>query len=203
MVGLLDNGKPNVVVIGAHMDHLGYGDEGSLHRGEPAIHNGADDNASGMAVMLQLARDLRQMDEARGNDYLFIAFSGEEKGLYGSNWWTKHPTLPHRELNYMINLDMVGRARHAPRPRHQWRGHFARPGSEVTSRMPRSAEASEGEDQRRAASDRAITPASTCKDVPAIHFFTGAHEDYHKPSDDEEKINYDGMLRDHALHREP
>ena len=94
---------------GAHYDHLGYGGEGSLYRGEPAIHNGADDNASGVAVLMQLAEDLQQMPNAKNNNYLFIAFSGEEKGLYGSNAWSKHPTLPIDSLNYMINMDMVGR----------------------------------------------------------------------------------------------
>jgi Zn-dependent M28 family amino/carboxypeptidase len=68
------------------------------------------------------------MDEARANDYLFIAFSGEEKGLYGSNYWTKHPTLPIEHLNYMINLDMVGRVDSSERHRHQRRGHLTRVG---------------------------------------------------------------------------
>src|SRR5690606_23373587 len=87
----------------------GWGEEGSRHRGEPAIHNGADDNASGVAAMLQLAADLVKDERARHNNLLFIAFSGEEKGLYGSNHWTKHPSVPIAQLNYMINLDMVGR----------------------------------------------------------------------------------------------
>src|SRR5690606_30188010 len=105
VVGYLGNGKPYTVVIGAHYDHLGLGNEGSLHRGEPEVHNGADDNASGVAVLLQLAADLQQLPDAKNNNYLFIAFSGEEKGLFGSNAWTKHPTLPIDSLNYMINMD--------------------------------------------------------------------------------------------------
>ena len=190
VVGLLDNGKENVIVIGAHLDHLGYGAEGSLYRGDPAIHNGADDNASGVAVMLQLARDLAEMDQARANDYLFIAFSGEEKGLYGSNYWTKHPTLPISTLNYMINLDMVGRLDTA-----------SAIGVNGVGTSPTWAEVDRvlvgGLKVKTTASG--IGPSDHTsfylQGVPAIHFFTGSHSDYHKPSDDEEKINYDGMLR--------
>lgn len=190
VVGLLDNGKPDVVVIGAHLDHLGWGDEGSLHRGERAIHNGADDNASGIAVLLQLARDLAEMDESRGNDYLFIAFSGEEKGLYGSNHWTKHPTVPLAELNYMVNLDMVGRLDSARSIGVNGVGT-----SPAWAEVPRILAG----DLKVKTTTSGIGPSDHTsfylQGVPAIHFFTGTHADYHKPSDDEEKINYDGMLR--------
>ena len=190
VVGLLDNGAANVVVIGAHLDHLGWGDEGSLHRGERAIHNGADDNASGIAVMMQLARDLAEMDEARTNDYLFIAFSGEEKGLYGSNYWTKNPTVPIAELNYMINLDMVGRLDST--------GTIGINGvgtSPAWEEVPRVLVG----DLKVKTTTSGIGPSDHTsfflQGVPAIHFFTGTHADYHKPSDDEDKINYEGMLR--------
>lgn len=190
VVGLLDNGRPNVVVIGAHYDHLGFGDEGSLHRGEPAIHNGADDNASGVAVMLQLARDLSAMDEAKGNDYLFIAFSGEEKGLFGSNHWTKHPTVPLAELNYMINLDMVGRL-----DADSSIGINGVGTSPAWAELPRVQAGA----LRIKTTTSGIGPSDHTSfylhDIPAIHFFTGTHSDYHKPGDDEDKINYDGMLR--------
>ena len=189
LVGMLDNGREHVVVIGAHYDHLGYGSDGSLHRGEKAIHNGADDNASGVAVMLQLARDLADMDEARANDYLFIAFSGEEKGLYGSNYWTKHPTVPIAQLNYMINLDMVGRLDSA---------HTLAVNGVGTSPAWKELEhvTLGGMDLRT--TESGIGPSDHSAfymvDVPAIHFFTGTHEDYHKPGDDAEKLNYEGML---------
>jgi Zn-dependent M28 family amino/carboxypeptidase len=156
-----------------------------------AIHNGADDNASGVAVLLQLARDLAEMDEARANDYLFIAFSGEEKGLYGSNFWTKNPTVPIAELNYMINLDMVGRLDSSGAIGIN--GVGTSPAWEEVSRVLVGDLKVKHHHQRHRT--LATTPASTCKDVPAIHFFTGTHADYHKPSDDEEKINYDGMFR--------
>ncbi len=189
VVGFLDNGKENVVVIGAHFDHLGYGEEGSLHRGERAIHNGADDNASGIAVMLQLARDLRELDEARANDYLFIAFSGEEKGLYGSNWWTKHPTVPIEKLTYMINLDMVGRLDSAKTIAISGVG---------TSPSWAEIEPMKINGLKAKTSKSGIGPSDHTsfylKDVPAIHFFTGSHGDYHKPGDDVEKVNFNGML---------
>ncbi|MBK7751183.1 MAG: M28 family peptidase [Flavobacteriales bacterium] len=190
VVGLLDNGKENVVVIGAHFDHLGFGDEGSLHRGEPAIHNGADDNASGIAVMLQLARDLAEMDEARANDYLFIAFSGEEKGLFGSNYWTKHPTLPIATLNYMINLDMVGRLDTAGGIGIN--GVGTSPTWEEVTRVQAGSLHVKSTVSGIGPSDHT---SFYLQGVPAIHFFTGAHADYHKPSDDEALINYPGMLR--------
>ena len=189
VVGFLDNGKENVVVIGAHFDHLGYGDEGSLHRGERAIHNGADDNASGIAVMLQLARDLRELDEARANDYLFIAFSGEEKGLYGSNWWTKHPTVPIEKLTYMINLDMVGRLDSSKTIAISGVG---------TSPSWAEIDPMKINGLKAKTSKSGIGPSDHTsfylKDVPAIHFFTGSHGDYHKPGDDVEKVNFNGML---------
>lgn len=190
VVGMIDNGKPDVVVIGAHYDHLGFGDEGSLHRGEPAIHNGADDNASGVAAILQLARDLSAMDEARANNYLFIAFSGEEKGLYGSNYWTKHPTLPIERLNYMINLDMVGRVDTSNAM-----------GINGVGTSPSWAELQrvQAGGFRLKTTESGIGPSDHTSfylvGVPAIHFFSGTHADYHKPSDDEDKVNYDGMLR--------
>ncbi|MBL0129462.1 MAG: M28 family peptidase [Flavobacteriales bacterium] len=190
VVGMIDNGAANVVVIGAHLDHLGWGAEGSLYRGEPAIHNGADDNASGIAVMLQLARDLAETDHARANDYLFIAFSGEEKGLYGSNYWTKHPTVPIAELNYMINLDMVGRLDSVNSIGIN--GVGTSPAWDEVNRTLVGT-------MKVKTSASGIGPSDHTsfylQGVPAIHFFTGSHSDYHKPSDDEEKVNYDGMLK--------
>lgn len=190
VVGYWDNGQPYTVVIGAHYDHWGYGGEGSLHRGEPAIHNGADDNASGVATMLQLAADLQYLPNTKGNNYLFIAFSGEEKGLYGSSAWTKDPTLPLDSLNYMINMDMVGRVDST--------GHMGINGV-GTSPAWASVTGLKAGDLKIKTTESGIGPSDHTsfylQDVPAIHFFSGSHEDYHKPGDDADKINYDGMLR--------
>ena len=108
VLGYIDNGANKTIVIGAHYDHLGWGDEGSLHSDSvKAIHNGADDNASGVAALLNIANELK--DKKNQNNYLFIAFTGEEKGLWGSNYFVKNATVNVEEINYMINMDMVGR----------------------------------------------------------------------------------------------
>lgn len=190
VVGMLDNGKPHVVVIGAHYDHLGWGDEGSRHRGEKAIHYGADDNASGVAMMLQLARDLAEIDEARGSDYLFIAFSGEEKGLYGSNHWTKNPTVPLAEINYMLNFDMVGRLDST--------GNIGINGVGTSPAWSEVERIMVGDLKVKTTAGGIGSSDHTSfylQGIPAIHFFTGTHEDYHKPGDTWEKVNYEGMLR--------
>lgn len=190
VVGYMGNGRPYTVVVGAHYDHLGMGQEGSLYRGAPAIHNGADDNASGVAVLLQLAADVQRMPNARNNNYLFIAFSGEEKGLYGSSAWTKHATLPIDSINYMLNMDMVGRLDSS--------GHLAINGTGTSPAWAGITNLKAGNLNIKT-SDGGIGPSDHTsfylQGVPAIHFFTGSHEDYHKPGDDADKINYPGMLR--------
>src|SRR5690606_17114879 len=109
VIGYIDNGAAHTIILGAHYDHLGNGeDHNSLWRGTPAIHNGADDNASGVAAILELAKYLKG-SKLRSNNYLFICFSGEELGLYGSKYFTSHPAIPLETVNYMINCDMVGR----------------------------------------------------------------------------------------------
>ena len=189
VAAMIDGPGENVIVIGAHFDHLGWGDDGSLHRGEKAIHHGADDNASGVAVMLQLARDL-QASSVKANDHLFIAFSGEEKGLFGSNHWTKDPTIPIEKLNYMINMDMVGRLDST---------HNLGINGVGTSPAWSVIDSITAGDLNVKKNTSGIGPSDHTsfylKEVPAIHYFTGTHPDYHKPSDTEEKINYDGMLR--------
>lgn len=190
VVGLLDNGVGRTTVVGAHYDHLGWGDEGSRHRGEKAIHNGADDNASGTAVLMQLARDMKAGQLAASSDHLFIAFSGEEKGLYGSNYWTKNSTYPLDSINYMINLDMVGMLDslgsigiNGVGTSPSWSVVDSVKAGELTIKSTLGGIGS---------SDHT---SFYLQDIPAIHFFTGTHEHYHKPSDTWEKLNYPGMLR--------
>ena len=91
VIGYINNDAEYTVIIGAHYDHLGYGHEGSRYTGDPQIHNGADDNASGVAVILELAKFLKENNKK--HNYLFLAFSGEEKGLWGSNYYMKNPTI--------------------------------------------------------------------------------------------------------------
>ena len=110
IAAFIDNGAPLTVVIGAHYDHLGYGEYGnSLYRGEPGIHNGADDNASGTAAVVELARYFKNNGIKENNNYLFLNFSGEELGLIGSKYWLEHATIDTSKINFMVNMDMIGR----------------------------------------------------------------------------------------------
>ncbi len=187
LLGLIDNGGSRTVIIGAHYDHLGMGGEGSLYRGEPAIHNGADDNASGVAVLLKLAKMLQEWPEAKDN-YLIVFFSGEEMGLLGSNYFAKNPTLDLDQVAYMINLDMVGRLREEKTLSVSGTGT-----TPVWSQMLNSLNPG----FELVLSESGVGPSDHTsfylQDIPVLHFFTGQHEDYHKPSDDAAKLNYEGM----------
>jgi hypothetical protein len=189
VVGFIDNGSDKTIVIGAHYDHLGLGTPGSsLHAGEPAIHNGADDNASGVAAMLFLAEYLKK-SAAKSNNYLFIGFSGEEMGLFGSKNFVANPTIDLSTINFMINMDMVGRlneekvlAVNGAGTSPVWKEELSK--ISVGSIKVKT-------------SDSGVGPSDHTsfylQDIPVLHFFTGQHEDYHKPSDDSELVNYEGL----------
>lgn len=187
VVGYIDNDAEHTIVIGAHYDHLGFGDEGSLHRGKPAIHNGADDNASGTAALLELARYFKDKN-ASSNNYLFVAFSGEEKGLLGSNYFANHSTIDLTKVNYMINMDMVGRLNKDKM--------LAISGAGTSSLWKESLEKIQCGGINIKTDDSGVGPSDHTsfylKDIPVLHFWTGTHRDYHKPSDDSDKINYEG-----------
>lgn len=190
VIGWINNEAPSTVVIGAHYDHLGYGVSGSLYTGdEPAIHNGADDNASGVAVIMELARYLNDNETLANNNYLFIAFSGEELGLYGSNYFVKNPMIDLDQVNYMVNLDMVGRL--------DEEGNLAINGVGTSPTITEVVESVEVEGIKVSTSSSGIGPSDHTsfylKDIPVVHFFTGTHEDYHRPSDDAELVNYTGL----------
>jgi hypothetical protein len=187
VIGYLDHKAPNTIVIGAHYDHLGMGGEGSLHRDGPAIHNGADDNASGVAVMLQLAKKL-QNEKYQGNNYLFIAFSGEEMGLLGSNFFTKNATVPLSEMNYMINMDMVGRLNEEKALAVHGIGT-----SPLWNQTVFAANSSFQLAEHKSGVGPSDHTSFYLNDIPVLHMFTGQHDDYHKPGDDSEKLNYEGM----------
>ena len=106
VVGYIDNNQDETIIIGAHYDHVGYGDFGSLYDGKKEVHNGADDNASGVSILINLAKGLSEITDY---NYLFIAFSGEEHGLFGSSYYAKNPTINLETVRFMINFDMVGR----------------------------------------------------------------------------------------------
>ena len=185
VIGYIDNNAEHTVVIGAHYDHLGYGGEGSLYVGSE-IHNGADDNASGTALMLDLANQLKFNN--RNNNYLLIAFSGEEMGLLGSNYFVKNPTIDLSSINYMINLDMVGRLKEDKSLAVYGVG---------TSPIFKQSINSNNESFNLIENESGVGPSDHTSfyinDIPVLHFFTGQHSDYHKPSDDSEKINFEGI----------
>lgn len=187
VIGYINNDAQNTIVIGAHYDHLGYGGDGSLFRDSiKAIHNGADDNASGTAVMLDLARKLNTTNT--NNNYLFIAFSGEEMGLLGSNYFVKNPTINTKAVSYMINMDMVGRLKKDSALAVYGTG---------TSPMFKQVLKAHNTKFKLIENESGVGPSDHTSfylaDIPVLHFFTGQHEDYHKPSDDAEKLNYQGM----------
>lgn len=191
VIGYIDNGAPNTVIVGAHYDHLGYGeDHNSLFTGStPQIHNGADDNASGTAALIELARQLKR-SKLKNNNYLFIAFSGEELGLYGSKYYTENPTIDFTKANYMINMDMIGRLNDST--------HGLTIGGYGTSPAWGQELSAENKYLKIKFDSSGTGPSDHTsfyrKEIPVLFFFTGAHSDYHKPSDDADKINYNGQL---------
>jgi aminopeptidase YwaD len=191
VIGYINNGAANTIILGAHYDHLGYGeDHNSLYAGSiPMIHNGADDNASGSAALIELSKQLKN-SSLKNNNYLFISFSGEELGLFGSKYYTEHPTVDLTNSNYMINMDMIGRLNDST--------HGFTIGGYGTSPVW-GQELSTTDGYFKINFDSSGTGPSDHtsfyrKDIPVLFFFTGAHSDYHKPSDDADKINYKGEL---------
>ncbi len=193
VIGYIDNNAATTVVLGAHFDHLGYGEDGNsmLRTGEKLIHNGADDNASGTAALIELARILKS-GKAKNSNYLFIAFSGEELGLYGSKYFTDNPTIDLSSVNYMINMDMIGRLNDSTKAlavggfgtSPQW-------ASVINVNEKKLPFAIKIDSSGSGPSDHT---SFYRKDIPVLFFFTGQHRDYHRPSDDADRINYEGEL---------
>jgi len=231
VIGILPGRDPKLkgeaIVIGAHYDHLGRGGAGSLAPREGEIHHGADDNASGTAGLIELARMLSSQNPKPRRTVVFIAFSGEEEGLIGSNYYVNHPVVPLANTVAMINMDMIGRLKEKKLviggvgTAQEWRsmldarnlaartmGLLNEGGSvlaEVSANLPTVVMHANGENT--------VTPPTTkqfaltlnedgygpsdhsafyAKQVPVLFFWTGTHDDYHKPSDTADKINYEG-----------
>jgi aminopeptidase YwaD len=189
IVGFIDNQAANTVIIGAHFDHLGYGeDHNSLYTGAtPQVHNGADDNASGTASLIELARLLKQKGSVKFN-YTVIAFSGEELGLYGSKHYAENPAADFSKVDYMINMDMVGRLNDSTKALTIG-GYGTSPAwsevmGSITTPLTLKFDSSGTGPSDHTSFYR--------KNIPVLFFFTGTHSDYHKPGDDAEKINYNG-----------
>jgi aminopeptidase YwaD len=234
VVGILPGSDPKLkneaIVIGAHYDHLGRGGQGSLAPREGDIHHGADDNASGVAGLLELARIFATQNPKPRRTIVFIAFSGEEEGLIGSNYYVNHPVIPLANTVAMINMDMIGRLKDRklnvggigtapewPSVVESENAHTTASvtisssgvtGMVATSDVPRPTSALPANDKTvsKAASARpdfeltlnldGYGPSDHssfyAKQIPVLFFWTGNHEDYHKPSDTADKINYEG-----------
>ncbi|MBA4145728.1 MAG: peptidase M28, partial [Cytophaga sp.] len=192
IIGYIDNGAENTIIIGAHYDHLGLGNDGSSLDANPKgkIHNGADDNASGTAGVIELARYFQKNGKKEKNNFLFICFSGEELGLYGSKYFTEHPTIDLSKVTYMINMDMIGRL---PESKNlSVSGVGTSPSwSTVLDKLSNDQLIVKTDSSGMGPSDHS---SFYVKNIPALHFFTGSHNDYHKPSDDWDKINYKGEV---------
>lgn len=184
--------KSEYVFIGAHFDHLGMGGKASSSRNRDtvALHPGADDNASGVTMMLDLAKRLSSVRNGFPRSIVFLAFSGEELGLLGSKYFSEHMPVKNSQVNIMINLDMVGRMNE---------GHFLQIGGVGTAAGLRDSVASLVDttlihatytEEGSGPSDHFSFYADS---IPVLFITTGTHEDYHLPSDTYDKINYKGM----------
>lgn len=192
VVGVIEGSDPVLknesIIIGAHYDHLGRGGEGSLAPRPGEIHHGADDNASGTAGVLELARIFSQGPKLK-RTLVFIAFSGEEEGLLGSNYYVNHPLMPLDKTVAMINMDMIGRMKDRKLiiggvgTAKEWRPLLTASNSGFELTM---------NEDGYGPSDHS---SFYSKQIPVLFFWTGTHNDYHKPSDTSEKINYDDEAR--------
>ncbi len=187
VAGYLDNQSETTVVIGGHYDHLGFGGPGSRSPGSSTIHFGADDNASGTAGVIESARFLSQSDYTSSN-YIFIAFSAEEKGLLGSRHFTQSDAYDMGSISYMFNLDMIGRLENR---------NITLYGTGTSPVWDSVIDIHAGDELaiRKSAGGQGGSDHTNFyrQGIPVLFFFTGIHEDYHRPSDTPDKINYEGM----------
>lgn len=196
VIGILPGSDPQLkgenIVVGAHYDHIGLGHYGTRDASaEGQVHNGADDNASGTAVMMNLAERLGRRPARLRRTVIFVAFTAEELGMHGSRHYADHPSFPIRATKAMINLDMVGRMKDnrltvaGVDTAKEFREMVASVGQELGVEVAPSPRVGGGSDHT----------AFYNKNVPVLHFYTGSHEDYHRPTDDWEKLNIEGMAK--------
>ena len=192
VVGYLPGKTAEYIVIGAHYDHLGFGDQSSLAPSKIGkIHHGADDNASGTAALMELARLFSARRETLKRGILFLAFSGEEIGLLGSSHWVNHPTHPIEQAVAMLNMDMVGRIK---------KNKVYVGGVGTGSTFEPLLERVNGNhgfklDRSKSGYSASDHTSFVAKNVPALFFFSGLHSDYHKPSDTWDKIDGESAAR--------
>jgi hypothetical protein len=192
VIGVLEGEGPlanETIVVGAHYDHIGFGGDGSLAPGVHEIHNGADDNASGTAALIELARRYSSRDKKPARRMVFIAFTGEERGLLGSAEYVKNPLFPLESTIAMFNMDMVGRLEE-----NKLTVFGAGTSSRWETLLDRCAEGA-GLDLIKKPEGFGPSDHSSfyAKQIPVLHLFTGTHDDYHRPTDDWQKVNVEGM----------
>jgi len=191
VIGYIDNHSATTAIVGAHYDHLGFGEDGNslMTPGKRLIHRGADDNASGIAALIELSR-LLKASALKNNNYLIVAFSGEELGLFGSKFFVSNPPVDLASANYMINMDMIGRLDENTKTlivggygtSPAWSAILKKAGV-GRNFVPRYDSSGAGPSDHTSFYE---------KDIPVLFFFTGIHGDYHKPTDEAAKINYTG-----------
>lgn len=198
VIGVIRAGAPDrlpgAVLVGAHYDHIGLGDQSSLAPGTREVHNGADDNASGVAALIEVARRLAERRSELRRDVWLVAFAAEELGTLGSTTMTRQPPAGLRleDLIGMLNMDMVGRLRDLGQlsvlggeSAEEWRGLVLPLCERVALQCAVSGDGFGSSDH---------SPFYGAG-VPVLHFFTGTHEDYHKPSDDAHKVDAAGGVK--------
>ena len=193
VISRIDTDNDTCIVVGAHYDHLGWGTSASLYTGSvPMIHNGADDNASGTSTMLELARYYQTHRDNLKYSLVFCGFSGEEAGLLGSSNFVKSSLIDTTKVRMMINMDMVGRL-------HQHDTTLAIFGVGSAAEFKPYFDSLNWSGMHLAYKEPGTGPSDQTsfynRGIPVLYFFTGAHEDYHKPTDDADKVDYDGMAQ--------
>jgi Zn-dependent M28 family amino/carboxypeptidase len=191
VIGFLDNGAEYTIVIGGHYDHLGAHEHGSSldrEKRKGVIHNGADDNASGTAGVLALAKYFAGNNIKEKTNFLFMCYSAEEDGLIGSKYFTNHPTMELGKISCMINMDMVGRLNDSTKKVMVF-GVGTSPAYTAVFNSVKTGLVLSYDSSGVGPSDQT---SFYLKNIPVLHFFSGQHLDYHKSSDDVEKINFAG-----------
>ncbi len=179
------------IVIGAHYDHLGFGGNGSADPGSREVHNGADDNASGTTALLEVARELAGRPQKLPRRIVFLAFTGEERGLIGSARYVRNPLIPLDKTIAMLNMDMVGRLTD-----NKLIVHGTGTASELDPLVDQLGKQFGFEITKKPGGFGPSDHSSFyAKHVPVLHFFTGSHKDYHRPTDDYDKLNIEGLRR--------
>ena len=189
--GQAEDGAGELIVVGAHYDHVGYGNRKNSFGPFGYIHNGADDNASGTAALLEVVQALTQMKERPKHSILFVLWDGEEAGLLGSKYWVDHPTVDWKRVRLYLNLDMVGRLRptgvevYGTRTVPGMRQSIARANASSDLKL----------DFRWEMTDNSDHYTFFSRSIPTLMFHTGLHNEYHRPQDDAHLINNEGIER--------